>query len=72
MFDNAIRHSAFADNELEVRNMSLCHSCTQGLLCPGFNQHTGQVQSIAIQERRAKGLKRVLKKGGLWWSSLQL
>jgi len=72
MFDNATRHSAFADNVFEVRNLSLCYSCDQGLLCPDFNQYTGQVQSIAIQERRAKGLKRVLKKRGLWWSSLQL
>ena len=66
MFDNAIRHSAFADNGLEVRNMSLCHSCAQSLLSPDFNQHTGQVQSIAVQERRVKVLKRVLKKRGLW------
>ena len=72
MFDNATSHSAFADNALRARNMGLRPGGAQGLLRPGFNQHTEQVQSMIMEDERAKGLKRVLEERGLWRTGLRL
>jgi len=73
LFNNATSHSAFAEDTLRVQHMNLDPGGKQNKMQAGsINNDTTNIQLIANDNGKPKGIRQVLQEPNLWHKDLRL